>query len=772
MWLVPEPDLTPDQLRAVRLRPDEHRIIFGAPGSGKTMILAHRAAFFMREGRIPPERLRIFVFTKVLKEYIRSALHYLTIPDICVSTFDAWCMDFHRQHIGKIPWDKGPDFAAIRTAVHQKLKSGPLAQKPFDVMLVDEGQDLAPEVFDILMAVSHHITVCMDHKQQIYDGGSDEAQILKSLGLKKRNISLLEAYRCSPYIVHIASSFIVSPEERENYIRQTKVPQSEKETPLFYIARDFEDEKRRLVEIVKARQAKGERIAILFGTQRQVAGFAMGLRELGLEVEIPSRRSNDEEGIDFNSDLPKLMPFHSAKGLTFDTVLMPRIVPRSFGQFSAERIERLLFVGVTRATKWLYFSSNDVESLPFLGRLQSLAKAGHLSIQKFDSEPGGRGLFDAGGGGREENRDAETRRRFVVIDVLAHPRPCLYAPCVIKNKAAMDHPSPSAPATLARSHRKRSRPAAPVFQAPGELSGGLEWDRVFHPMIRWSRYARLIASLRRRYAAERRFVCGKMGLWALGLVTLGFPATFWAIMNRTATSAPYIFAVSTFFLLIPAVIFARPFLGVLLARTNAPMQRRQMTLDLSMSGAGFRGMAAIEISRYALLSRREMFLLEWLMPAALASMCVSVRAWRVVAPQFAAPVPPPFWQAALWMAGSFGLLFAFFRLWARIAWIGQGHSRVAGMALFQSRQAGMRTPRSVWEPLAFDLAGIVALTALFALSALAKIGVAEAIFGGMLLLSPLVQKRLLKSQYQAMRSLLRDGAPAFDECARVAAEGL
>lgn len=146
------------------------------------------------------------------------------------------------------------------------------------------------------------------------------------------------------------------------------------------------------MEIVKARQAKGERIAILFGMQRHVAGFAKGLRELDLEVEIPARRG-DDDGLDFNSDLPKLMPFHSAKGLTFDTVLMPRIVPKSFGQFSADRIERLLFVGVARATKWLYFSSDDVESLPFLARLEVLARAGHLTVQKFSPIPGEQDLF-------------------------------------------------------------------------------------------------------------------------------------------------------------------------------------------------------------------------------------------------------------------------------------------------------------------------------------------------------------------------------------------
>jgi superfamily I DNA/RNA helicase len=395
MWLVPWSDLTPDQQRAAQLNPNEHRVIFGAPGAGKTMILLHRAAILMQERSIPAERVRIFVFTKVLKDYIRSALGYLNIPEDNVSTFASWCLSFHQANIGKIPWSGGPDFEKIQAAVHGHLQATPPAVKPFDVVLVDEGQDLDRQAFEILRAISHHITVCMDHKQQIYDGGSDEMQILRTLGLRKRNMSLLEAYRCTPYIVQIASSFIASAEERDNYMRQTRVAQSEKETPLFYLARDFEDEKRRLVEIVKVRQSKGERIAILFGLQRQVAGFAKGLRELGLEVETPANFKGKDEGLDFNSDLPKLMPFHSAKGLTFDTVLMPRLNAKSFGQFSGERIERLLFVGITRATKWIYLSSDNLESLRFLEqRVQELSKAGHLSVQHHGQASGEQSLFE------------------------------------------------------------------------------------------------------------------------------------------------------------------------------------------------------------------------------------------------------------------------------------------------------------------------------------------------------------------------------------------
>ena len=134
------------------------------------------------------------------------------------------------------------------------------------------------------------------------------------------------------------------------------------------------DEHRRLIEILKVRLAKGEKIAKLLAQKRQVYGFANGLREAGLEVETPA-------AFNFATDLPKTMPFHSAKGLTFETVLMPRLVPKSFAQLSESRIERLLFVGITRATKWVYMSTTGNSRFPPLEKLVAAASKGCLTVQ-------------------------------------------------------------------------------------------------------------------------------------------------------------------------------------------------------------------------------------------------------------------------------------------------------------------------------------------------------------------------------------------------------
>ena len=87
-----------------------------------------------------------------------------------------------------------------------------------------------------------------------------------------------------------------------------------------------------------------------FPRQSQAYGYAKGFKEAGIDVEDPKE-------LDFASDRPKLMPYPSAKGLTFDTVILPRLVPSAFGKMGPERIERILFVGITRAIRWVYLST-------------------------------------------------------------------------------------------------------------------------------------------------------------------------------------------------------------------------------------------------------------------------------------------------------------------------------------------------------------------------------------------------------------------------------
>ena len=387
-WLIPRDELTSDQLQAIESDVKAHRVILGAAGSGKTQVLLHRAHHLRESLATPPERFHIFVYTNVLRHYIQSALSLLQLPGECVSTFDAWCVDYFKSNIGgKTPWNKErhqPDFVEVRNGVLNCVRDG-LGRLPvFDFVLVDEGQDLDEVTLEILTRIAKHVTVCVDQRQQIYDQGSSKEAVLRHLGIGARNITFLETFRCSPYIVQVAAKFIDNAEEYWQFIQRSRTAQIERETPLLYQASNQEDEVQRLCEVVRTRQSKGDKIAVLFPENRKVYGFAKALQDAGLEVETPrrDRATGTFAELDFNSDLPKVLTYYAAKGLTFDSVIMPRLVRGSFRGMDKARILKLLFVGITRATKWVYLSTIGGDGFEPLDNLMSLQQAGCLSVQK------------------------------------------------------------------------------------------------------------------------------------------------------------------------------------------------------------------------------------------------------------------------------------------------------------------------------------------------------------------------------------------------------
>ena len=378
MDLIPRSELTSEQLRAVELSPDENRVLIGGPGSGKTQVLLHRAAWLRDELDVDDDGYHVFVYTRALKEYLRAACRLLDLNIGCIDTLDSWCCSYYRRMIGgPLPYDSANDsvdFNALRAAVLDHVADSPGGYE-FEFVLVDEGQDLSAEAFELINLLGRHVTVCIDHKQQIYENGSTEDDILDGLGLNRHNQSLLGTYRCTPYIVDIASRLVEDPRHRQEFVNQCRIDGAGREQPLLYLADDFEDEKRRLAEVLRTRIAKGEKIAVLVPRRNQMFGFAKGLAELGFEVET-------KKNLDFSSNRPKVLTYQSAKGLTFDTVLMPRLVSRSFTREADDLIERLLFVGITRAMTWVYLSSTEPASLPALDKIGEAEDSGSLAVQE------------------------------------------------------------------------------------------------------------------------------------------------------------------------------------------------------------------------------------------------------------------------------------------------------------------------------------------------------------------------------------------------------
>jgi len=356
-WLIPFSSLTPAQQDAVQMDTRSHKAIVGGPGAGKTLVLLHRLNLLFHRARKNPDAVRLFVYTNSLKRFIQAGNDMLDVPDECISTFDKWCSNAYKAYVAQqLPRIDGKlDFEGIRSGVFRAIDSGKLPTPLFDSVLIDEAQDMDSAAIERLKRLARHITLCMDGKQQLYEGRMTEPEALQCLGLSHHNTALLAAFRCNPMVTELAAQFIPDQTTRQEFMRQASNREMARSRPLFFVADSFADEVAHLIETVRLRLSYGDSIAVLFPQQRQVHGLARGFREAGIDVEVQQR----DAPLDFSTPTPKLMTYHQAKGLTFDSVFLPRLNQSSFPGKLGERIGHLCFVGVSRAVKWVYMSGTN-----------------------------------------------------------------------------------------------------------------------------------------------------------------------------------------------------------------------------------------------------------------------------------------------------------------------------------------------------------------------------------------------------------------------------
>ena len=134
-WILSQRELTQDQKKAVELPVEQHQLIVGPPGSGKTQILVHRAYYLCKKYDGLSPDYRIFVFTNALKKYIKDGIEWMGLPQEKVMTFDAWCREYHKQHISASLPGGASQYDEIRQAVLKHTKN--LQRPMFDFVMVE-----------------------------------------------------------------------------------------------------------------------------------------------------------------------------------------------------------------------------------------------------------------------------------------------------------------------------------------------------------------------------------------------------------------------------------------------------------------------------------------------------------------------------------------------------------------------------------------------------------------------------------------------------------
>lgn len=386
-WLRSFSELTPAQKKIVQIPPWESGLFSGPPGSGKTQTLVHRAAYLLETHRASQEKIRLFVFSNVLEKMIRSEMKSSGLPEDMVAFFDNWCRSFFVRHVSadipRIYVNGRIDFEKIRFGVLEALRRDKDLQKHIEYALVDDGQDLTPEAVEILAFAAEHIIVVADGQQKIHEKGACQSFVSEALNLQRSSSILSGDFRSSNSVARLAAHFIDDQNLRKEYLSQSRSEHIPSQSSFFYIAPSEEKELEHLSRYVRQREVMKENVGILVPSNSLVHRLAKELGEKGIEVEkaIPFDAQNViHMPYDFGNRLPKITTYHEAKGLSFDSVLMPRLTEKVLSEIPPDQRHRLIFIGMVRAARWVYLSTVRGKEPQEIHLLLSAGKVGHLSV--------------------------------------------------------------------------------------------------------------------------------------------------------------------------------------------------------------------------------------------------------------------------------------------------------------------------------------------------------------------------------------------------------
>ena len=155
------------QERLARHLGEGYRLIRGVAGSGKTLILTHRAAHFAEH--FPHWRILLLCFNRALS--FALAQEVKTSKNVRVQTVDSLAYGLLRD-AGRSPdEERKPDYER-RRAEARTIALNLDESKRFDMVLVDEAQDLGHSGLDLTWAMlktgRDHFVIALDSAQKVY----------------------------------------------------------------------------------------------------------------------------------------------------------------------------------------------------------------------------------------------------------------------------------------------------------------------------------------------------------------------------------------------------------------------------------------------------------------------------------------------------------------------------------------------------------------------------------------------------------------------------
>lgn len=281
-WYLNESEADDYQIKVIRKNLQSSFIVKGCAGSGKTIIALWRAAELQESG----EDFLFIVFTRALKAFIMDGIRELNLDNSKVM--------YHWE------WVKSYGCSSA------------------DYIIVDEVQDFdESEVNAFKRAARKHLMLFGDSAQQIYSGLSNKGRLMSM-----EEIHLLTRIPLEPLVInHRLPKKIARVAERISSSNDALEERCKKEgvnKPRLIKCNSIGQQLDYIRSVIDSEGY--EDVGILFPSNDQVEDAYDHYSDTGFNVE---RKVRSSMNLNFSSTLPKLMTYHSAKGLQFEAVFLP-----------------------------------------------------------------------------------------------------------------------------------------------------------------------------------------------------------------------------------------------------------------------------------------------------------------------------------------------------------------------------------------------------------------------------------------------------------------
>ncbi|CAM5530834.1 hypothetical protein STENM223S_01117 [Streptomyces tendae] len=338
------PDLTPAQRDCLDTLPlTGNHVVSGPPGSGKSLLAAHRAVHLALTGR--PTLL--LSRSNLLRQLLRDTVHGLTVPGAPVetATVHGWIQrrfgrDAPRTEDGWFDWT-----ALTRQAA---ATVGEDEENAVPHLVVDEGQDLSPGFYRLARLAAASVTVFADECQRLTETNSTVTEIADALGRSSGRVDISGNHRNTREIASLAEHFRTGSAHPDIPARSGVLPVVRHYSGVKDVAED--------VTAMAVRQPR-HRIGVIVNSLRTAADLMRLLERAGLaqEPQLYSSAATAGRYRDLDLARPGVVLVHraSAKGLDFDTVVIADAESDAGTDPTSATLRMAYYVMITRARERL-----------------------------------------------------------------------------------------------------------------------------------------------------------------------------------------------------------------------------------------------------------------------------------------------------------------------------------------------------------------------------------------------------------------------------------